>query len=103
MSTVNINAAPNDAVAMGAARRFRHGVFGRDRSKPDNIDAAATRVFGIGLGPGEDRRPNRDEGCGGNDECLLHVASPERNLALITCVERSHCHEHNGSRGNQHL
>src|SRR5208283_1209532 len=34
---------------------------------------------------------------------MLHLPSAIWLLYMYTCVERSHCHEHNGSRGNQHL
>ena len=80
---------------------YRRGSAGRDRVRPDNIDTAAASIFGIGLSRGEDRCPNRDEGCGGNDERLFHAASPESNLAL-KCEERYPCHGHNGDRGNYH-
>jgi len=70
---------------------YRWGSAGRDRGRPDNIDTAAASIFGFGLSRGGDRCPNRDEGCGGNDERLLHAASPESNLAL-KCEERYLCH-----------
>ncbi len=59
MSTVNINATPNGAVTMVAAMPFCRGCawWNRDGGRADNIDAAATRIFGVGAGPGEDRPP----------------------------------------------
>ncbi len=60
---------------------FRRGSAGRDRGRPDIAgNTTAFVIFGIGLSRGGDRCPNRDEGCGGNDERLLHAASPESNL-----------------------
>jgi hypothetical protein len=87
MNTANTDAAPNDAVAMGAVGPSCHGWTGRDRVRPDNIDTAAARIFGIGLGPGGNRSPNRDKGCGGNDERLLHAASPGASW-LLTGIPR---------------
>jgi hypothetical protein len=78
---------------------YRWGSAGRDRGRPDNIDTAAASIFGFGLSRGGNRCPNRDEGCGGNDERLLHAASPESNLAL-KCEERYPYHKHNGARRN---
>ena len=80
---------------------YRWGSAGRDRGRPDNIDTAAASIFGFGLSRGGDRCPNRDEGCGGNDERLLHAASPKSNLAL-KCEERYPCHGYNGACGNYH-
>jgi len=62
---------------------YWRGSAGRDRVRPDIAgNTAAKSIFGIGLGRGEDRCPNRDQGCGGNDERCLHAASPKHNLAF---------------------
>jgi hypothetical protein len=69
---------------------------GRDRVRPDIAgNTAAKSIFGIGLGRGEDRCPNHDQGCGGNDERCLHAASPQSNLAF-ECEEQYPSYKHNG-------
>jgi len=71
---------------------FRRGSAGRDRGRSDIAgNTTAFVIFGIGLSREGDRCPNRDEGCGGNDERLLHATSRESNLAL-KCEERYLCH-----------
>jgi hypothetical protein len=53
---------------------YRRGSAGRDRVRPDIAgNAAAKSIFGIGLGRGEDRCPNRDQSYGGNDERCLRA------------------------------
>jgi hypothetical protein len=79
---------------------FRRGSTGRDRSRLDNMGNTAGIIFGIGLSRGGDRCPNRDEGCGGNDERLLHAASPESKLG--SQVRRTVSLSHNGTRRNYH-
>ena len=75
---------------------YWRGSAWRDRVRPDIAgNTAAKSIFGIGLGRGEDRCPNRDQGYGGNDERCLHAASPKSNLAF-ECEERYPCHERNG-------
>jgi len=81
---------------------FRRGSAVWDRSRPDIAgNTTAFVIFGISLSREGDRCPNRDEGCGGNDERLLHAASPKSNLAL-KCEERYPCHGYNGACGNYH-
>ena len=60
----------------------------KTRSNPSNAGTKHPKsIFGIGLDRGEDRRPKRDQGYGGNDERCLHAASPKHNLAF-ECEER---------------
>jgi hypothetical protein len=62
---------------------FRRGNAGRDGGGPDIAgNTAAHIIFGFCPSREEDRCPNRDEGCGGNDERLLHIASPESTDAV---------------------